>query len=91
MTTISSLIQTLTTILANHGDFAVTITNDATGELRYVDGIEINEDLEEINLTHVSFGEMFADDEDAEFFIAEVDASMTDEEFLQALTLLGLC
>lgn len=60
MTTISSLIQTLTTILANHGDLAVTITNDETGELRYVDGIEISENVGEINLTHISFGEMLA-------------------------------
>ena len=95
MTTISSLIQTLTTILANHGDLAVTITNDATGELRYVDGIEISEDLGEINLTHISFGEMLAKDNDIDVWGEEFeDGFMPSEELILALMenpeLLGL-
>ena len=97
MTTISSLIQTLTIILANHGDLAVTITNDATGELRYIDGIEVNEDLGEINLTHISFGEMLAKDNDIEFFADGAwveDGFVPSEELILALMenpeLLGL-
>lgn len=82
MTTISSLIQTLTTILANHGDLAITITNDATGELRYVDGIEVNEDLGEINLTHISFGEMLAKDNDIEFFADGAWGEMFEDGFI---------
>ena len=96
MMKISSLIQTLTEVLANYGDKEVALINDATGELRYIESVSVNEFADEVILDHVSYGEATADDdffsadEDAEFFIAEVDASMTDEEFLQALALLGL-
>ena len=98
MMKISSLIQTLTEVLANYGDKEVALINDATGELRYIESVSVNEFADEVILDHVSYGEatadddfFSADDEDAEFFIAEVDASMIDEEFLQALALLELC
>ena len=98
MMKISSLIQTLTEVLANYGDKEVALINDATGELRYIESVSVNEFADEVILDHVSYGEatadddfFSADDEDAEFFIAEVDASMTNEEFLQALALLELC
>ncbi len=93
MMMISELIQTLTHVLANYGDKAVTLINDSTGEVRYVESVSVSDWADEVMLDHVSYGEAIAeeDDEDAEFFLAEVDASMTDEEFLQALTLLGLC
>ena len=97
MMKISSLIQTLTEVLANYGDKEVALINDATGEVRYVESVCVNEFADEVILDHVSYGEAIADDdffsaddEDAEFFIAEIDASMTDEEFLQTLALLGL-
>lgn len=98
MMKISSLIQTLTEVLANYGDKEVALINDATGELRYIESVSVNEFADEVILDHVSYGEatadedfFSADDEDAEFFIAEIDTSMTDEEFLQTLALLGLC
>ena len=90
MMTISSLIQTLTEVLANCGDREVILINDATGEVRYVDSIIVNDFSDEVILSHVSYGEAVADEDD-EFFITEVDTSMTDEEFLQTLALLGIC
>lgn len=84
MTTISSLIQTLTQILADHGDFVITTTNEITGEIRYINGIDINENLEEINFTHLSLGDAIAEEVEEDLLEAELfaDGAWVEDGFV---------
>ena len=86
MMKISSLIQTLTQILADHGDFVITTTNEITGEIRYINGIDINENLEEINFTHLSLGDAIAEEVEEDLFEAEffVDGAWAEDGFVSS-------
>lgn len=88
MMKISSLIQTLTEVLANYGDKEVALINDATGELRYIESVSANEFADEVILDHVSYGEAFADED---FFSAD-DAcdEMIEDGFVPSTELILL-
>lgn len=90
MTTISSLIQTLTQILANYGDFVVTTTNEITGESRYINGIDINENLEEINFTHLSLRDAIAEEVEEDLLEAEFfeDGAWAEDGFIPSTELI---
>ena len=85
MMKISSLIQTLTEVLANYGDKEVALINDATREVRYVESVCVNEFADEVILDHVSYGEATADDD---FFSA--DDEMIEDGFVPSTELILL-
>lgn len=87
MMRVMDLMVLLEAVYEEYGNVVINTVNEETGEIRYIDGATATG--YELTLTHTDYGTAIAEDD--EFFIAEVDASMTTEEFLQALTLLGLC
>lgn len=90
MMRVLDLMTMLEAVYEEYGNVVINTVNEETGEIRYFNGAEATG--YELTLKHTDYGTAVAEDEeDDEFFIAEVDASMTAEEFLQALTLLGLC
>jgi hypothetical protein len=90
MMRVTDLMVLLEAVYEEYGNVVINTVNEETGEIRYIDGAAATG--YELTLTHTDYGTAIAeDDEDDEFFIVEVDASMTTEEFLQTLALLGLC
>ena len=92
MMKISSLIQTLTQILTDHGDFVITTTNEITGEVRFINGIDINENLEEINFTHLSLGDAIAEEIEEDLLEAEFfeDGAWAEDGFVPSAELILL-
>ena len=89
MMRVTDLMVLLEAVYEEYGNVVINTVNEETGEIRYIDGAAATG--YELTLTHTDYGTAIVeDDEDDEFFIAEIDASMTTEEFLQTLALLGL-
>ena len=90
MMRITDLMALLEAVYEEYGNVIVNTVNEETGEVRYFDGAETTG--YELTLTHTDYGTASAEDEnDAEFFIAEIDANMNEAEFLATLALLGIC
>ena len=90
MMRITDLMALLEAVYEEYGNVIVNTVNEETGEVRYIDGAETTG--YELTLTHTDYGTASAEDEnDAEFFIAEIDANMNEAEFLATLALLGIC
>ena len=90
MMRITDLMALLEAVYEEYGNVIVNTVNEETGEVRYIDGAETTG--YELTLTHTDYGTASAEDEDdAEFFIAEIDTNMSEAEFLATLALLGIC
>ena len=90
MMRVMDLMTLLEAVYEEYGNVIVNTVNEETGEVRYIDGAETTG--YELTLTHTDYGTASAEDEDdAEFFIAEIDANMSEAEFLATLALLGIC
>ena len=89
MMRVMDLMVLLEAVYEEYGNVIVNTVNEETGEVRYFDGAETTG--YELTLTHTDYGTASAEDEDDEFFIAEIDANMNEAEFLATLALLGIC
>ena len=89
MMRVLDLMRLLEAVYEEYGNVIVNTVNEETGEVRYIDGAETTG--YELTLTHTDYGTASAEDEDDEFFIAEIDANMSEAEFLVTLALLGIC
>lgn len=89
MMRVLDLMKLLEAVYEEYGNVIVNTVNEETGEVRYIDGAETTG--YELTLTHTDYGTASVEDEDDEFFIAEIDANMSEAEFLATLALLGIC
>lgn len=89
MMRVLDLMRLLEAVYEEYGNVIVNTVNEETGEVRYIDGAETTG--YELTLTHTDYGTASAEDEDDEFFIVEIDANMSEAEFLATLALLEIC
>ena len=90
MMRVLDLMAMLEAVYEEYGNVVINTVNEETGEIRYFNGAEATG--YELTLKHTDYGTAVAEDEeDDEFLIAEIDADMSEAEFLATLALLGLC
>ena len=90
MMRVLDLMAMLEAVYEEYGNVVINTVNEETGEIRYFNGAETTG--YELTLKHTDYGTAIAEDEEDDgFIIAEIDADMSEAEFLATLAFLGLC